>query len=302
MARVQVLGSINIDLVARASRLPRAGETVPGTSFATIPGGKGANQAVAASRVGADTYLYGAVGSDSFGKELRVFLDGRGVDVSAVRVLGDTTGSALIGVDDAGENFIIVVPGANGLVSPDDAGKIEFEQGDVLLMQDEVPELANIEAARRAKAAGCASILNLAPFRRPSADLLDSVDYLIVNETEYADLLDIGASSLTPAEVAGHLADGTSPTSVLIVTVGASGCYVRADDRVTHVPSYAVNAVDTTGAGDCFTGAFGASIARGEAALDAARYANAAAALSVTRPGAGPAMPDDVDVRALMNE
>ena len=183
---ITVFGSINLDLIGVVERLPRPGETVPGRTFATAPGGKGANQALAARRAGAAVRIVGAVGGDGFAESALSLLRADALDLALVRAVAAPTGVALILVDSVGENVIVVVPGANGGVSEEQAEGLAFLPGDVLLLQLEVPTPAIRAAARRARAAGARVLLNFAPFRVEALDLLDAVTHLVVNETECA--------------------------------------------------------------------------------------------------------------------
>ncbi len=261
MGRVVVLGSLNIDLVTRVERHPRPGETLLGEGLRSLAGGKGANQAVAAAAAGAQVAMVGAVGDDAGGAAYLDRLRARGIDTSGVRVVpGEPSGHALIAVDDAGENSIIVIPGANAHVPADPALVAGLGLGDVLLMQLEVPLPSVVAAARAARAAGARVVINTAPYAALPADVVALADPLVANEHEARLLADAGAV----------------PTS-LLVTFGAAGA---AWDGVS-APGVAVPAedvLDTTGAGDAFCGALAAALAAGsdrDAALAAALAAGA---------------------------
>ena len=264
-----------MDIVAVAGRHPAPGETVPGTSLAYFPGGKGANQAVAAARMGAETVLLGCVGEDAFGTELLAFLAGAGVDVTRVRGVPGTTGTALIVVAEA-ENTIVVVPGANHCVEGL-AGVARA--GDVVVSQFEIPLPAIVECFASAKSAGATTMLNPAPAGAIPAELATVTDIVVVNEIELAMVGDFAG--------------------VVITTLGAAG--VEVDERGTRwsVPGRSVEAVDTTGAGDCFVGALAAGLAGGAALRAAVETANTAASICVTRAGAGPSMPTKAEVEGL---
>ena len=299
MPRIAVLGSLNMDLVARAPRFLRPGETLLGHSFHTAPGGKGANQAVAARRLGAHVAMIGRVGDDAFGQALREGLEAEGLDVRHVDVTPSvSTGVALITVDDCGENTIIVVPGANGLVSMADvarAGPV-VAQADVLLLQLEVPLPAVRDAARRARESGVAVILNAAPARPVDAGLLSLIDYLIVNETEAAEMASVDAGA---PEIAARTLQDMGAHDV-VVTLGAAGALlVAAGGATTSVPAFDVACVDTTAAGDAFVGAFAVALAEGLTPDAALRVGNAAGALAVTSAGAQPSLPTRAAVDAL---
>ncbi|HEY3089017.1 MAG TPA: ribokinase [Jatrophihabitantaceae bacterium] len=285
--RITVLGSANMDLVVNADRAPRLGETVTGGRFRTVPGGKGANQALAAARAGGEVRFAGAVGDDVYGTQIRALLAAGGVDVSALDTAAAPTGTAHITVDAAGANSIVVVPGANGTVQAlSEVHRAAIAGAEVLLLQLELPMAAVVEAARCAHSRGVAVVLTPAPAARLPAELLDAVDLLVPNEHEAA------ALNLSPAEHRD-----------LLVTLGAAGArYERRGLASLTIPAFQVAAVDTTGAGDAFVGAF--AVARGEHTdLDGAlRWASAAAALSVQRFGASASLPDRAEIDAFLRE
>lgn len=297
---VIVVGSINMDVVARAERIPRPGETVTGNGVDLLPGGKGANQAVAARRAGADTVLVGALGDDGFAEELAAFVTRERLGTTAITRVDGPSGTAVIVVDAAGENSIVVIPGANDRVDRRTVEAVELAPDDVLLLQNEIPEQANADALDRARAAGATTVLSLAPYRPTSDSLLRALDVLIVNETEFALLMGEDGGALAAADVEALLAAGAGATASIVVTLGPRGLRARVDGDVVTLAGHSVVARDTTGAGDCFAGAFGAALARGAPIRDALRFANAAAALSVQRPGAAPAMPYLGEISALL--
>ncbi len=298
MGRVFVVGSINVDLVCRAERQPRPGETLPGTGFATHPGGKGANQAVAAARLGAETWMVGRVGTDGFGRDQLEFLSAQGVRVDHVLEARDvSTGVALIVVAANGENSIVVVPGANGRVEAADA-MIEFEAGDVVVSQFEIP-LATVEAGLSlARAAGALTILNPAPSLPWSRENRGLADFLIVNESELAFFA--GGPEPDPSDraaVVGALHEIRSSTSQAVVaTLGSHGLVALVGEREVVLPGHPATVVDTTGAGDTFVGAVAARLAAGDAVEDSLVYANLAASICVERAGAGPSIPNAAEV------
>ena len=302
MPRVYVAGSINMDLVARAPRHPQPGETIAGTQAATYPGGKGANQAVAAAKLGGETMLVGKVGTDAFGDQLCAFLRGQGVGLEYVQRSADAaTGVALIVVSDSGENAIVVVPGANALLDPADVDRVPIASGDVVLSQFEIP-LATVEHFfRRARGRGATTILNPTPARVCPRDLLALADVVVLNELELACLLTsapLAAASVDAiAEAARRLR--TYAEQVIVVTLGAGGAVAVAPDRQLEIPGHKVTAVDTTGAGDTFVGATAACLACGWPLERALGYANMAAAICVQRPGAGPSIPTAAEVAAF---
>jgi len=301
MSRVAVVGSINMDLVVRSPRFALAGETILGTAFHTIPGGKGANQAVAARRMGAEVAMIGRVGDDEFGLTLRRNLDAEGINTECLQVTpSESTGVALITVDDSGENTIIVVPGANGRLTLDDVegARNLIAEADILLMQLEIPLAVVERAARIAAEGGATVILNAAPAQVLPAALLAAVDYLVVNETEA--LLVAGTATGSPEEAARTL--HASGVRNVVVTLGPEGSLlVPAEGASVAVPAYRVRPVDTTAAGDGFAGAFAVALADGVPAPDALRWGNAEGALAVTREGAQPSLPTRSEVEEFMS-
>lgn len=293
--QIVVIGSLNADLVQKVERLPKPGETIAGGSLETFSGGKGANQAVAAGRMGARASMIGQVGDDSLSQILRKSLQAAGVDQTAVGVSNTSTGSAIILVFPDGENVIVIAPGANATVTPEVAAERlqGLEQGAFLLSQLEIPIQSVERSLEVAKARGATTILDPAPARELSGDLLRHVDYLTPNETESATLL--GDSGLAmedgPAmERAAERILALGPQAV-VLKLGARGCLIASAEGFHRVPGFKVEAVDTTAAGDVFNGAFATALAEGQAVPLAARFANAAAALSVTRPGAQDSVP-----------
>jgi ribokinase len=286
MSRVVVVGSINADLVVSVDALPAPGETVTGGRFARHGGGKGANQAVAAARLGASVALLGAVGDDELGAAALDELAREGVDVGAVvRLDGEATGVALIMVDAAGENAIAVASGANARV--DGAGVAQLLDGvpGVVLLGHEVPEPAVLAGARAARAAGWLLVLNPAPARPLGDELLGLAPLLTPNASEACAL----TGEADPEAAAAALAARTG--APVLVTLGARGALLVEGDAREPVPAPAVAVADTTGAGDALNGALAAELARGAALADAARVAVAAASLSTRRAGARAGMP-----------
>jgi len=282
VSSVIVVGSANVDQVFRVERIPSPGETVLSTGFSTARGGKGQNQAVAAARAGAPTAFIAALGDDAFGSDTRAGLIDDGVDVTGVRSLDAATGTALIAVDSVGENTIIVEAGANRLlVDLQSADAAAIAASSVLAMQLEIPLETVIAAARIARAADTTVMLNAAPIRDLPAELLSSLDILVVNEHE-----------------ASHLAgerdwrELTEQVPVVVVTLGSEGALLlrRGSDEV-RVAAPSVHAVDATGAGDTFCGAFAAGLAEDMELEQALRFAVTAASLSVQSYGAVPSIP-----------
>ncbi|MFT4116375.1 ribokinase [Bradyrhizobium sp.] len=302
MGRVFVAGSINMDVVAIADRHPRVGETVAGRQVLYFPGGKGANQAVAASRLGVRTTLIGRLGKDSFGAELRTFLGDQGIDLGSIRDTPEAhTGTAIITVAEA-DNTIVVIPGSNALIGEDDVATVPLEKGDVAVSQFEIPLPTIAAFFRRARGAGAVTMLNPAPAQTFSGELLALVDILVLNETELGFLAGTELSDGDDAEriigVARQLRAREDQT--ICVTLGKRGVIALAGREEVTVPGRAVKAVDTTGAGDCFVGALAAQLAEGAPLRSALAFANAAASISVQRMGAGPSMPTAAEVAAVL--
>ncbi|WP_321784322.1 ribokinase [Paraburkholderia sp. J94] len=294
MARVVVVGSINMDMVVATDTFPRLGETLFGTRFSTHPGGKGANQAVAAARLGADVTMIGCVGDDAFGNEMKATLTRAGVDIRHVSTGREATGIASITVS-GGDNAIIVVAGANDELTPAhiDAASDAFAQADVVLAQLEVPMATVLHAARRAKEHGKPFFLNPAPAVALSDELIELATLLTPNEHELATAL-----QQPEADWARTLA--TRPGRIAM-THGKDGAYfTQADGTLAHQPGFTVEAVDSTGAGDTFNGALAAFWHLGMS--EAVRRANAAGALSVTRAGAQGGMPTLAELEAFLNQ
>jgi ribokinase len=302
MGRVFVAGSINMDVVATADRHPKVGETVAGQAVHYFPGGKGANQAVAAAKLGASTALIGRLGTDAFGQQLRRFLTAQGVDITLVKDAPDIhTGTAIITVADA-DNTIVVVPGANAHVSDEDVTAAILAKGDVAVSQFEIPLPAIGAFFKRARAAGATTILNPAPAIACGPELLELVDVLVLNETELGFLANTELHDGDPparfVEAAKRLQTGVN--GIICVTLGKRGVLVLVNGEASMIAGRAVKAVDTTGAGDCFVGALAAQLASGAAIRDALAYANAAASISVQRMGAAPSMPTAAEVAAVV--
>ncbi|WP_426617917.1 ribokinase [Pseudomonas rustica] len=300
-ANVVVIGSLNMDLVTRAPRLPVGGETLIGHSFATVSGGKGANQAVAAARLGAQVAMVGCVGNDDYGVQLRDALLAEQIDCQAVSVVEDSSGVALIVVDDNSQNAIVIVAGANGAMTPAVIDQFDavLQAADVVICQLEIPDATVGHALKRARALGKTVILNPAPASRPlPADWFTAIDYLIPNESEATALSGLPVDSLETAEkAASHLI--AMGAGKVIITLGAQGSLFANGQSFEHFPAPKVKAVDTTAAGDTFVGGFAAALAAGKSEAEAIRYGQIAAALSVTRAGAQPSIPTQSDVQAF---
>jgi ribokinase len=297
---VVVVGSINTDLVVRAKTLPRPGETIIGEDFAIAGGGKGANAAVAAARMGARVAMIARVGDDDFGRARLADLAADGIDVSGVRQLpGVASGVALITVDARGENTIVVASGANMLFGMEALDGLALGPGDVLMTQLEVPFATTEAALRLAREAGATTVLNTAPYNADCATMLPLVDVLIANEIEAADLIGQPSVTLaTAAEAIGAILE-RGPRAVAL-TLGPHGAAVGRDREHRQFPAPQVTVVDTTAAGDAFCGALAAGITSGDDLFTAAARAVIAGSLAVTKPGAQPSLPRRGEVDATM--
>ncbi len=286
MTDIVVLGSTNMDLVTYVAKAPQRGETVTGREFRTVPGGKGANQAIAAARAGGNVSMIGAVGNDAFGTRLRSTLEQSGVDTDDLRTVEGPSGTAHIVVDDEGGNAIVVIPGANGTLdhlSPGDEGVIA--SAETLLLQLEIPIAAVLAGAQAARRHDVRTILTPSPAQPLPDELFAAVDLLVPNEHEATTL----TGRTDPREAAVGLLD---LVPAVVVTLGAAGSlYVSRDTDPVTVPAPEVTAVDSTGAGDTFVGALAVALGEGRPMRDALAWAAEAAALSVQREGATVSMP-----------
>ncbi len=303
MKQILVLGSLNIDLVQRVPRLPVLGETLRGEALTTFVGGKGANQACAAARLGGNVRMAGCVGNDVFGERLTAELQAAGADTSFVRVLQSASGSATIFVLPGGENTIVISPGANGEVGAElaRAAVDSLGEGDLLLCQLEIPLETVVLAMRTAHAKGVVTMLDPAPAAELPGELYPALSILTPNQTEAA-MLAREAEAPETMDEARKVAIALQSRGVrtVIVKMGAKGCLI-ADGGDTYIqPGFPVKAVDTTAAGDTFNGALAVALAQGRPLFQAARYANAAAALSVTKPGALSSIPAQDEVQQLL--
>jgi ribokinase len=299
---IVVVGSINIDLVAKAERIPVSGETVRGIEFKTHSGGKGANQAVAIARLGYPVRMIGKVGSDPFGKQLRSGLQQAGVDVSAVGQVDDSSGVAVIVVSPEGDNVIVVTPGANAALRPVDLDtSLEvIRNAQAVLTQLETPMETVEYLAELCEREGVRLMLDPAPSQMLSPALMRRVSWFTPNETEA--LFYAKAGTKEPLRtIAGRLLD--EGAAGVVLKLGSSGIYLRdREDLDVLVPAFSVKAVDTTAAGDAFNGAFAVGLALGHSPKSSARFAAAAAAISVTRAGAQPSMPTFVEVTKMLDD
>ena len=303
MSPLLVVGSINLDLVSTVDRMPAPGETLLGHDFATIPGGKGANQAVAAARLGAQVRMIGRVGTDSFGELLRNSLIAEAIDTTCVVTVHGSSGVAAITVAADGSNSIIVTPGANATLRPTDliTARSTIKGASIVLAQLETPLDTVVALAEFCEQESIPLILDPAPAQPLPADLLRRVTWLTPNESETRALL--GQTAALKEEEAAEQLLKLGPRNV-ILKLGARGVYLVGADvaQPIHVPAPDLRAVDTTAAGDCFNGAFAVALSEGRSPVEAARFACAAAALSTTVAGAQPSMPKRETVQKLLSE
>jgi ribokinase len=298
---IVVVGSINLDLVAGSERIPAPGETVAGKTFNTYFGGKGANQAVAVAKLGHPVTLIGKVGEDVFGGELEQGLKAAGVDTQCVQRVRGASGVALIITDRRGGNSIVVVPGANGELAASDIDRYQdvLLSAGMVLIQLEVP-FATVEyVAEFTHRNGIPLMLDPAPARRLPASLMNRATWITPNEVEMYHLLEAADSNLEEKNVAERLA--ALGVSNVVLKLGVRGVLLKEQNEPSiMVPGFSVNAVDTTAAGDAFNGAFAVGLVSGESAARSAEFANAVAAISVTRPGAQPSMPSRGEVEIFL--
>lgn len=305
MAEILVLGSLNMDLIVRTPRLPAPGETILGTMFTTAPGGKGANQAVAAAKLGAPVKMLGRVGADDFGKTIRSNLNAVGVDTQYLVTDNETaTGIASIWVDDHGQNSIIVAPGANARVgrADVDAAAAAFRHARVIVAQLEIPLDTVQYAFQFARKQNCLTILNPAPAQPLTRKILELVDIVIPNETEAAQLTGMQVQDFASAQNAANVLKQMGARRVLI-TLGSKGALFLDDDApVREIPPFTVQAVDTTAAGDAFVGALAAALARDKDWTTSLHEASAAGALAATKLGAQPSLPTRAELDEFLQQ
>jgi ribokinase len=312
MPNILVVGSLNADLVVRAPRFPQPGETISGEDLQVIPGGKGANQAVAAARHGANVGMLGRVGKDNFGDLLLENLRSNRVETELIRRDDASTGTAIIVVDADGQNSIVLSAGANGNVSSSDVENASFSIFNLLLLQMEIPTPTVLSAARRAKENGVRVILNPAPAKELADELIALADFIVPNETELSILTGMEVKDFPSAAAASRKLRERGAQNV-IVTLGSKGALLVTGEEVTHVEAYPVEVVDTTAAGDAFIGGFAAKLLESASLLyvrkqapafqitSAVRYACACGALAATRFGAQPSLPTKEEVERFMS-
>jgi ribokinase len=299
MPTILVAGSLNADLVVRTPRFPQPGETISGEDLHVIPGGKGANQAVAAARHGTQVSMLGRVGRDDFGDFLLENLKSNSVDSRYVRRDDASTGTAIIIVDSSGQNSIVISPGANGQVTEQDMENASFPDFKLLLLQLEIPIPAVLAAARRARENGLGVILNPAPAGDLPEELIALTDFLIPNETELGLLSGMEVPDIASAELAAKslLERGVG---TIIVTLGSKGALIVTANQVTHVETFKVDVVDTTAAGDSFIGGFAYKLLESGDLQEAVRYGCACGALATTKFGAQPSLPTREEVERFI--
>lgn len=293
MSKIVVIGSLNMDLVVKAERAPRAGETVRGNEFLTIPGGKGANQAAAIARLGGQVTMVGRVGQDAFGERLKKNLDDLGVDTGHIRNDSQVaTGVALIIVENTGENRILIVPGANGRVDGSDVqvAVSALRGANLLVLQLEIPMNTVSQCVEMAAQMGIPVLLNPAPAAPLKDELLAKISYLVLNESEAEGLSGIAVTNQESAEKAGHALIERGVKNV-VVTLGSQGALLVTPQEVKYLPAFEVRAVDTTAAGDAFIGGFAVSCIQSLPLGECVRFGNAAGALAATKFGAQTSLP-----------
>lgn len=299
MPEILVVGSLNADLVVRAPRFPQPGETISGGDLQVIPGGKGANQAVAAARLGAIVSMLGRVGADNFGTFLLDNLEQNKVNISRVLRDDSSTGTAIIIVDDNGQNSIVLSPGANGKVTPADVESESFLHHKLILLQLEIPAPAVLRAAQRARKKNVRVILNPAPAKEIPDELITLADFIVPNETELSLLTGQSVGNISSLEKAAKQLLDRGAGNV-IVTLGSKGALLVDAETSTHVHTFPVEVVDTTAAGDAFIGGFATKLLESNDLLAAAQFGCACGALATTKFGAQPSLPTRAEVNALL--
>lgn len=301
MKKILVIGSLNMDTVVETPYMPKSGETITGTGVSLVPGGKGANQAYAAGKMGGNVSMIGAVADDSFGQQLKANLEAVGVNTQGIAVMaGETTGQAFITVDSHGANSIIIIGGTNALVTKEliDANRSLIEESDIVMMQLEIDHEVVVYAKDVALSLGKMVILDPAPAKGNLPDAIwQGVDYIKPNETELEILVGRPLNGMSEREAAVQelLAKGVKN---VMVSLGGDGCLLANQEGCRFFPAHKVHAVDTTAAGDCFTASFAFALSKGESVEDAIRFGQKASAIAVTRKGAQSSIPSYEEVAA----
>jgi len=300
MNKVIIAGSINMDIVALTKRHPKIGETVFGADLKYFPGGKGANQAVASAKLGAKTILMGKVGNDAFGEQLLAFLKEQKVDIQIFVEENVPTGTAVITVaEETSDNTIVVIPGANFKLTKKDIENINIEKGDILVSQFEIPIETIVAFLKKGKEIGTTNIFNPAPARAMSGELLNLIDVLILNETELSFISGIPLDIKDEKSILIAVTKLQNDKMKVVVTLGDKGVIAFNNGEVIKIEGRKVETVDTAGAGDCFVGAFVASLSESKSFTESLKFANIAASISVTRAGAGTSAPSLDEVISL---
>jgi len=302
MKRILVIGSSNTDLITNVARFPNAGETISGKAFMQAMGGKGANQAVAARRLGGDVMFVTCLGNDANGRNTLSYFKDEGLDVSKALIVDDApTGTAIILVNDEGENCIVVTPGANHELSPSYIDELtnEIANASMIVLQMEIPFETVKKVIDTASKHRTPVLLNVAPAHEIGIDLIRMIDILVVNETEIERVSGQSIAVIGEEGVIDQLISMGAHT--VILTLGKKGCIVKNTDFTKHIPAFEVEAKDTTAAGDTFCGALVAGLSKGKSMIDAARFATAAAAICVTRMGAQPSIPTEEEVTRFLS-
>ena len=301
MSDIFVVGSLNADLVVRTPRFPQPGETISGEDLNIIPGGKGANQAVAVARQGTSVSMLGRVGNDSFGPELINNLKQNHVDATYVQIdPNSATGTAVIVVDAKGQNSIILSAGANGKVSPLDVNSVSFSGPKLLLLQLEIPVETVLSAAQSAKGKGLRVLLNPAPALPLPDELISLPDFLLPNETELGLMTGQPVHDISSAEHAAEILLERGAQNV-IVTLGANGALIVSGKQVIHINTYQVEVVDTTAAGDAFIAGFASALLQNKSIEEAVRYGCVCGTLATTKFGAQPSLPTRAEVERFLS-
>ena len=297
--KILVIGSINMDLVVKVERMPKAGDTVLGTDVENFAGGKGANQAVAAAKAGGSVSMMAKLGNDSYGKELLLGLEDVGIDTGLVETEIGSSGIAFITIDAKGENMIVVSSGANRKITIQDLGKINFSEYKFLVLQLEIPLNVVKKSLEVAKANNLKTILNVAPAQILDDEIIKNTDFLILNEGEAALLAnkDVYDKETATAAAKSLIVDGASS---VIVTLGADGLIWQSPESSGSLDAHRVNVIDTTAAGDCFCGALAVALSENKSLKQALEFANAAAALATTKKGAQPSLPSRAEIEKFL--